>query len=437
MRGLCNYIILETKVLIMKIDDSNRRLLIILIAVFLISTVFYIDRCYIYPVHYNLPKLSNSPLGKLHSVLNRLEDNKTTDKKLIFWETPVSLGLTKSELISLHPSTSEIHYNGKSVDVNIIYDCTYEIGNRELKTIYMRIPYDPSIEKELMSYYGNKYIHSRKYKGERKSHFYVWVLDDGYAILENYHPNSLGEKYLYLELGVLEWGWKDKVNYGAYVNLFEDENVYMNDLVPKKDSIDLLIEHRKTEEFNSSIFGGLYFGDSPEEVSWVFEDDDHQKILVPNEDKVAAVNIATYDAEYYKGQLASLILYSEQDELYNNLGTLYKTKYGETKNNDWHFANCSIEINYGFRLEYNPAKDAGYNSSGPTLYHQSFRLQRSSSITKDGSFLKIEYKHHHLLKLIERERQIKDSLDNVQRLKEIEEEKELARKLATQPAVGI
>jgi hypothetical protein len=82
--------------------------------------------------------------------------------------------------------------------------------------------------------------------------------------------------------------------------------------------------------------------------------------------------------------------------------------------------------------------EAGYGrSSGATLYCDSFRGYRGGRTTKDGTFLKIEYKNHDLLRLIKREGEIADSLANIRKLEAIEAERELARRLATETATGI
>lgn len=382
-----------------------KKIIYILIATALVSLVIvFADRYYIYPVHYDLPKMGGdyniySYSSKISRVLRRLSENRTTNKELIFWDTPVRFGMTKSELMEMCPSTSKIYYGGKSVDVRIIYDCTYEKEDTELENIYMRIPYDLSIENEIMSYYGQKYIHSPTYYRGYERTFNLWLLEDGYVVLEK--SSCLEEEqYLYLGIGVLEqhyWyrksvdGWKHKATDGVYIQTFDEEDGYMGDLVLKKDSIDILIEQRRTQELNTSIFAGLYFGDYVDDVEWVLEDDECRKILVPNGDNVGVVNIATYDAEYYEEGLASLVLYAEEDELIDGLETVYSTKYGKTRDRKWHFANCSIEINYGGRKEYDPSMEAGYGrSSGPRLYYDSFRGYRGSRTTKDGTFLKIE-----------------------------------------------
>lgn len=418
---------------------KHKKAIYVLSAIVLLASYILIDRYYIYPVHYDLPKLASGygvyHSDKLNNVLYRLKKHAPTNKALIFWDTSVKFGMTKSELIELNPSTSEINFNAKSIHVNIIYDCIYEIGDSQLKTIHLKIPYEQSIESELMSYYGTKYIHSSRWKGEDESHFYVWMLEEGYVVVQK-TPSSFGKEYLYVELGVFDWDWKRNICYGAYLNTFDDK--YMDSIVPKKDSIDILIEQRKTQVLNSSIFAGLKFGDSPTIVKRVLQNEKHREIQVPNGNKVATINISTYDAEYYENRLASLTLYAEEEEYSDGLETLYSTKYGKTKNGSWNFANCSIEIRYVGREVYDPRYEAGYGrSSGPTLYHNSFRGEYTGYITKDGTFLKIVYSNNHLLRLKDRQKEVADSLEKVRELEAMEAEKELARRLATETATGI
>lgn len=210
------------------------------------------------------------------------------------------------------------------------------------------------------------------------------------------------------------------------------------DDVPIKDGIDLLIEERACQSFNSTIFAHLNFGDNRQKVEETMKSDKYMTIQVPVGEKVSSVRIRSYDAEYYNDKLALLTLYAEENELYNSLGVIYTTKYGKTKNNKWNFADCSIEITTKARREHDTSLEAGYGRlSGPILYYNSFRGERCQSITKDGSFLVITYKNHYLIKQIERQKYITDSINKVESLRKIEQEKELAKKLSTEIATGI
>ena len=416
----------------MSLSNMKRNLIIILTATITIL-VIHISRKYVYPVYYDLSKLMSGSIT-IDNALNRLREHETSNKKLIFWDTPVSFGLKKSELLEILPSTSEIKFNDKTISVNIIYDCVYDRWiDAKLETINIRIPYSQSIENELISYYGKKYIRSRK--GDE--YFSVWALEEGFVVLEK-HITPSGEAYLYLELGKYDYDWKRRVAYGAYINTFEDKDVYIEDLTPKKDSIDILIDERKQNKFRTSIFSGLHFGDAPSTVKAVLKNENNRRIQVPVNDKVVTVYVASYDSEYYENQLASLTLYAEEDEYIFGLETLYSTKYGKTKGRKWDFADVSINIICCGREEYDPGKAAGYGrSNGTRMYHNSFRGEQSYYLTKDGTFLKIEYKDHYRLALIERQKEITDSLDNVEKMRAAEAEKELAKRLATETATGI
>jgi hypothetical protein len=96
-----------------------------------------------------------------------------------------------------------------------------------------------------------------------------------------------------------------------------------------------------------------------------------------------------------------------------------------------------IDIEYGRRLPYSPSWDKGYNASNYGNYYHSYRGNRSSSLTKDASFLKIIYKDFKLLYLLQRQEIEADSLERVRLLEAKEEEKKKARKLATEVATGI
>lgn len=209
--------------------------------------------------------------------------------------------------------------------------------------------------------------------------------------------------------------------------------------IAEKDSIDSLIELRAKQKFNHTIFAGLKFGDNPKMVKNALQNERNKKIRVPNGDKVSIIYIDSYDAEYYKSQLASLTLYAEEDELINPLSLLYSTKYGETKHYEWTFDNCVITIGCGWRTEYNIDRALGYKSASArtALYYESYRGERTSAITKDPGFLKITYKNLHLVKRIKRDKIIKDSLEQVKVQERMQAEKELAEKHRTEPATNI
>ena len=208
--------------------------------------------------------------------------------------------------------------------------------------------------------------------------------------------------------------------------------------IAEKDSIDSLIELRAKQKFNHTIFAGLRFGDNPQKVKTVLQNIANRKIKVPNGDKVSTIYVKDYDAEYYRGQLASLRLYADESDLDSPLRELFSTKYGKTKGVEWIYEDCDICVCWGWRKEYNPSRDAGYASgAGTHMYYKSYHGERTEYLTKDPCFLKIVYNNLRLTKLIERDKFVKDSLNQVETLKKIQAEKELAEKLRTVPATNI
>ena len=210
-----------------------------------------------------------------------------------------------------------------------------------------------------------------------------------------------------------------------------------------KDSIDILIEQRAEQEFNSTIFGGLRFGSGKQTVEKVLKNEKRKgysltaiPIQVPVNDRVMEVVIRGYDAEYYNGQLASLELYSNETGLYNELASMFASKYGETKNNNWKYSNCEIAVELGHRVLYSSAADS-WLASSQNMYYASFGGSSTKSLTTDPYYLVLSYKDYRLLGLIERQKKIKDSLEYVKRLQEEQKEKELARKLRTEVPTNI
>ena len=205
-----------------------------------------------------------------------------------------------------------------------------------------------------------------------------------------------------------------------------------------KDSIDILIEQRAEQEFNSTIFGGLRFGSSKQAVENVWRNAKNRTVRVPYEDRVASVTFQEYDALYYHGKLAMLVLYANEGELYDALGIVYSTKYGKTKYRDWRYSNCEITVKQKMRREHDPHKDAGYGHlDSHRMYYQSYKGQKTYHLTKEPYFIEVSYINYDYLNLIEREQFVKDSIDRVQIRKEAQREAEMARKLATELATGI
>ena len=124
---------------------------------------------------------------------------------------------------------------------------------------------------------------------------------------------------------------------------------------------------------------------------------------MPTEKRADVVYINDYDVVYHNDKLACLILYSEQDELYEEIYSYYLLKYGKTKSGNWKFSNYEIDISAPIRKRYDPQAEAGYKSSPPYLYFDSFRGEKTNRITQDMSFIRIMYKDYNLLKEIERD----------------------------------
>ena len=231
-------------------------------------------------------------------------------------------------------------------------------------------------------------------------------------------------------------------SYGNNSSLTTTESVVEEPPVIK-DSIDILIEQRAEQTFNSTIFAGLRFGSSKVSVERALKNKKNKyysfteiPIQVPVNDNVREVVIRDYDALYYNGQLASLELYSNETGLYNAIATMFAAKYGETKQNNWTYSNCEIAVKRGKRVLYSSAANS-WLASAQDMYYASFGGSSTKSLTTDPYYLVLSYKDFRLLALIERQKEIKDSLDYVKRLQEEQKEKELARKLATEVPTNI
>lgn len=194
-----------------------------------------------------------------------------------------------------------------------------------------------------------------------------------------------------------------------------------------KDSIDILMEQRLEEEYNSTIFAGLRFGSNRQSVERAMKNKSSREILVPVGDCVNTVTIGSYKAVYFNDGLASLELYSNDTRLKKYLDTLYTAKYGETKNSIWSFSNCVISIEKRDRKVY--STPSGWLASEKTWYYDSFGHSDTKRITEDPYYLTISYNNHLLLKALERQKHIKDSLEVERQNREAQKEKELAEKL--------
>ena len=206
-----------------------------------------------------------------------------------------------------------------------------------------------------------------------------------------------------------------------------------------KDSIDILIEERAGQEFNSTIFAGLRFGSKKQLVEKTLNNKKYSTeipIQVPIGDKVREVIIRDYDATYYNEQLASLVLYANEADLIEALCSQYSKKYGKTKNNNWRYSNCEIIVERRERKENRPGFIANYLTYVPQ-YYTSYRGEVTTRLTTEPYFLIISYRNISLLQLLERQQYVKDSLERARLLIETQKEKELARKLEMEVPTNI
>ena len=368
-----------------------KRIICAVFAVSLILLLGFISKFYIYPVTVSTKKhyLDND------RVLNNLTKNLTLNKELIFWDTPIYFGMAQSDVIIKSPK-NYIIYDDAKIDVDIIYEYLYRCSGTQAKgtldydnrldVIYLRIPYNVSIEQKLISYYGKKSIFC--YRGSIC--FYIWLLDNGYVAVES-RTDSHNNGYIYVKIGRGGYKWKENVKFGAYRNDFDSKSF---EVVSRKDDVDIIIENRAKQKFDNSIFAGLRFGDSPEQVRRALNNVSHIPLSNLNKDSVNAICIRDYQAKYLNEGLVELTLFAEEDECYKDIGKYYSTIYGVTKGNVWRYSNCKIVVTLGMRKEYNPIKDAGYNSGAhKTLYHASFGDDTSKFLTEDEFFVKIIYKY--------------------------------------------
>ena len=171
--------------------------------------------------------------------------------------------------------------------------------------------------------------------------------------------------------------------------------------INKKDSVDYIIEQRKTIEFNDTIFAGIKLGEHKNIVERKLRNKKNKGIKLSDGDSANVLYINDYDVIYHNDKLACLILYSEQDELSEEIYRYYLLKYGKTKSSNWKFSNYEIDVSAPIRKRYDPSADAGYKSSPPYLYYNSFRGEKTDRIKQDRSFIRIMYKDLVFLKKID------------------------------------
>lgn len=217
-----------------------------------------------------------------------------------------------------------------------------------------------------------------------------------------------------------------------------DHNVLGKPIAPIiKDSVDILIEQRAEMVFDETIYGGLRFGSPRQSVEMTLKKNPRIALLMPDGDLVGVV-IRDHDATYYNGGLASLVLYANEGRLIDSLYELYTRKYGKTKNRKWVYSNCEISVKQRIRREHNPHKDAGYGQlDSHRIYYDSYRGEKTYRLIKAPYFLEISYKNTDLLEKLERQKFVADSLEKEKLQRELQKERELAKKVAAEAVNNI
>lgn len=195
----------------------------------------------------------------------------------------------------------------------------------------------------------------------------------------------------------------------------------------EKDSIDILIEKRKKQTFNGTIFAGLKLGCSETEYNRIinkYKKEFNNSIYVSKNDSVTKViKIGQIKPYFYNGRLYELNVYIDDDYTLDYLLELFNNKYGATKLNYfyeyiWEYTSVQIYIKNESRQLYSRTN----NSSA--LYYAGYGGV-SFSLTEDPSYIHIKYLDLSALEQIEKDKLIEDSL---QRIKELQINQEKIRK---------
>lgn len=298
------------------------------------------------------------------SVYDRLIDNRTENLNPIFWESQITWENTKYELKDA--PTSNIIYKDKRVNAEIKYICTTDYWESQLKKIILKIPYDESIKKEIVQYYGDKHIVTSSKKSN--DYYIIWLLDRHYVVLEKRRDLN-EEDYLYIKIGISgiiidgvrriigalpsTYFEKNEYEFGGYAYIKKDSsiclsfhNITLNEHIDRS----LLKIKNNTNVLNftkrdSLTYIAKIYGIVPE---------NSRKILFNTEltfykDTLVHINITTNDknAELYKN------LYIDKYKVENkfNGGTyIGEVEYrgGEhrehTTHYKWLFKGCYIEL---------------------------------------------------------------------------------------------
>lgn len=192
-----------------------------------------------------------------------------------------------------------------------------------------------------------------------------------------------------------------------------------------KDSIDILMEERKAQTFNGTIFAGLKLGCSEKEYNRVIskyrKEFNNSIYITKNDSLIKVINIGLIEPKFYNGRLYELNVYIDDDYTLEFLLKLFNNKYGTTKSNYfyeyiWEYTTVQIKIKNKSRQLYSRTN----NSS--SMYYSGYTGGSSFGITKDSDFIHIKYSDLSILKEIENDKQQKDSLNRIKE-RQINQEK--------------
>lgn len=192
-----------------------------------------------------------------------------------------------------------------------------------------------------------------------------------------------------------------------------------------KDSIDILIEERKKQTFNGTIFAGLKLGCSEKEYNKIiskYKKEFNNSIYVSKNDSlVKVINIGLIEPQFYNDKLYELNVYIDDNYVFDYLVSLFESKYGIVKRNYrreyvWEYTSARLSMEIKSRQLYSRTN----NSS--SLYYDGYNGRVSSSLTKDPSYIHIKYSNLNILKQMEKDKLIKDSLQRIKK-RQINQEK--------------
>lgn len=192
----------------------------------------------------------------------------------------------------------------------------------------------------------------------------------------------------------------------------------------ERDTIDILIEERKKQTFTNTIFAGLKFGCSEKEydriISKYKKEFNNSIYISKNDSLIKVINIGHIKPQFYEDKLYELNVYIDDDYAFKYLFNLLENKYGITKQNYWgeyiwEYTTVQIYMKNKSRQLYSRTN----NSS--VLYYGGYDSV-SYSLTKDPSFIHIRYSDLNILKQIEKDKILEDSLQMIREL-QINQEK--------------